>query len=89
LAGEQDETIAIISVVLNTIGRAFGSLWSPIIIHLFPVECFGFVFGMTQLISIPFQFAISPMTPFFIGRTFVPQILEYGNFSVRKLIFTL
>ena len=29
------------------------------------------------------------MTPFLGGPTFVPQIWEYGNFSTRKLIFTL
>ena len=26
---------------------------------------------------------------FYDGRTFVPQIWEYGNLSIRKLIFTL
>lgn len=60
----QDETSAIIAVVLYTVGRSLGSLWSPIYLHLFPVESFGFIFGMTCLVSLPFQLAISPMSAY-------------------------
>jgi len=44
------------------------------------VNWFDFSIGFSTMI----------LTPFFIHvSTFVPQIWEYGNFSGRKLIFTL
>lgn len=64
LASKQNEISAIISVILYTVGRAFGSLWVPLILHIFSVDTFGFMFGMTSLISLPFIFAVSPMTTY-------------------------
>ena len=48
LSSIQNEAAAMAAVALYTLGRACGSPWGPTFLHLFPVSCFGFLFGIDE-----------------------------------------
>ena len=48
LSSIQNEAAAMAAVALYTLGRACGSPWGPTFLHLFPVSCFGFLFGIDK-----------------------------------------
>lgn len=54
LGGIRTKDAAYTSVIIFTIGKAFGVVWSPTYLFLFPVELYGTVFGLFTLVSLPF-----------------------------------
>ena len=57
LSAQQNESMAIASVVLHTIARVCGSgMWNPLFLAVFPPQFFGIVFGIAALGSVPTQY---------------------------------
>merc|ERR1719431_368754 len=65
LSAQQVESLAIVSVIIHTIGRVFGTgMFSPLFLQGFPPQFFSFIFGLTLLGSLPFQYLNIPMFNF-------------------------